>query len=170
MRLPQPVNLYERQSPFMSVIRGIIAFDPGKAGGFAHLAPGDGPEAIVLRPWTVEHELSDYLHQLNPAIYDAVVEDVPAFVSALTSNASSFKLGYNFGFIVGALRALKFPVHLVKPKEWQKGLQGLKPKMGYTDRKRMLKDNAVRFHPDLKVTNATADALLILDYWRRREK
>ena len=42
----------------MSVTRGIIAFDPGKAGGFAHLAPGDGPEAIVLRPWTVEHELS----------------------------------------------------------------------------------------------------------------
>ena len=147
---------------------GIIAFDPGKAGGLAHISPGDGPEAIVLRPWTVEHELSDYLHQINPAGYDAVVEDVPAFVSAVTSNASSFKLGYNFGYIMGCLRSLKFRTHLVRPREWQKGLQGLKPKMGYTDRKRMLKDNAVRLYPDLKVTHATADALLILNYWRNR--
>lgn len=147
---------------------GIIAFDPGKAGGLAHISPGDGPETIVLRPWTVEHELSDYLRQINPAGYDAVVEDVPAFVSAVTSNASSFKLGYNFGYIVGCLRSFKFRTHLIKPRDWQKGLQGLKPKMSYTARKRMLKDNAVRLYPDLKITNATADALLILNYWRNK--
>lgn len=144
---------------------GIIAFDPGRAGGLAHLAPGSGPSDIVLRPWTVEHELVEYLHGINPAGYDAVVEDVPAFVSAVTSNASSFKLGYNFGYIMGCLRALKFRVHLVKPQKWQKGLSGLKPKMGYTERKRMLKDNAVRMYPDLKITNATADALLVLHHF-----
>lgn len=145
-------------------MKGILAFDPGKGGGLAH-QPASG-DAIVLRPWTVEHELSDYLRSINPAGYDAVVEDVPAFVSSATSNASSFKLGYNFGYIVGCLRSLGFRTNLVKPKDWQKGLQGLKPKMGYTARKRMLKDNAVRLYPDLKVTNATADALLILEYWR----
>ena len=145
-------------------MKGILAFDPGKGGGLAH-QPASG-DTIVLRPWTVEHELSDYLRSINPAGYDAVVEDVPAFVSSTTSNASSFKLGYNFGYIVGCLRSLGFRTNLVKPKDWQKGLQGLKPKMGYTARKRMLKDNAVRLYPDLKVTNATADALLILEYWR----
>ena len=147
---------------------GIIAFDPGKAGGLAHIGPGEGLETIVLRPWTVEHELSDYLRELNPAGYDAVIEDVPAYVSAATSNASSIKLGYNFGYIMGCLRTLQFRAHLVKPREWQKGVQGLKPRMGYTERKRMLKDNAIRLYPDLKVTNATADALLILNYWRNR--
>jgi hypothetical protein len=55
---------------------------------------------------------------------------------------------------------------LVKPKEWQKGLVGLKSNMGYTARKRMLKDNAVRLYPNLKITNATADAVLIMEWAR----
>lgn len=143
---------------------GILAFDPGMSGGLAHLPPGLGPESIVLRPWTVEHELTEYLSSINPGGYTAVVEDVPSFVSSATSNASSFKLGYNFGYIMGNLRSMGFRTHLVKPKEWQKGLRGLKPRMSYPARKRMLKDNAVRMYPDLKITNATADALLILHY------
>lgn len=143
--------------------RGLIAFDPGKGGGFARM---DAEGAIDLRPWTAEYELTDQLRSLDPKAYEAVVEDVPVFVSSATSNASSFKLGYNFGYIVGSLRALGFPTHLVKPREWQKGIQGLRPKMGYTARKRCLKDNAIRLYPDLKITNATADAVLIMNYWK----
>ena len=119
---------------------------------------------IELHPFRVEHEYIDLIRDLDNKKYEAVVEDVPAFVSSATSNASSFKLGYNFGFIVGALRALRLPTHLVKPQIWQKGLQGLRPKLGYTDRKRILKDNAIRLYPDLKITNATADAVLIMDW------
>jgi hypothetical protein len=70
--------------------------------------------------------------------------------------------------LVGALRARRFPVELVKPREWQKGMRGLKPKMGYTDRKRTIKDNAARLYPGLRVTNATADAVMILD-WRLKQ-
>ena len=138
----------------------IVAFDPGKGGGVAYW---DG-ENFSLHKFTTE---SDYLEILesfdrNSRVY---VEDVPVFVAASTSNASSFKLGYNFGFIMGACRAFAFPVELVPPKKWQKGLQGLKPKMSYAARKRALKDNAIRMYPALKgITNATADALLILDY------
>ena len=87
----------------------------------------------------------------------------------MTSNASSFKLGQNFGFIIGASRALRFPTHLVKPQIWQKGLVGLKPKMGYTMRKRVLKDNAIRLFPDLKITNATADAVLIMSWYQNQQ-
>ena len=138
----------------------IVAFDPGKGGGVAYW---DG-ENFSLHKFTTE---SDYLEIMesfdrNSRVY---VEDVPVFVAASTSNASSFKLGYNFGFIMGACRAFAFPVELVPPKKWQKGLQGLKPKMSYAARKRALKDNAIRMYPALKgITNATADALLILDY------
>lgn len=142
---------------------GIIAFDPGKAGG-ACIRHEDG--TIELHPFRVEHEYIELIRELDRKKYEAVVEDVPAFVSSATSNASSFKLGYNFGFIVGALRALRLATHLVKPQVWQKGLQGLRPKLGYTDRKRILKDNAIRLYPDLKITNATADAVLIMDWYR----
>ena len=148
-------------------MNGIIAFDPGKGGGLAHLAPGSKDEDIVLRRWTVEHEFTDYVRTINPAGYDAVVEDVPVHVSTATSHASSFKLGYNFGYIVGTLRSMGFKTHLVKPREWQKGLSGLRPKMGYTDRKLCLKDNAARMYPTLKITHATADALLVLDWFRK---
>ena len=145
--------------------KGIAAVDPGVGGGMAIMHP-DG--SFDLRPWTVEHEHLDVVHGLNSEEYISVVEDVPAFVSAATSNASSFKLGYNFGFVVACFRAKKLETHLVKPQIWQKGLLGLKRNMGYTLRKRVLKDNAIRLYPDLKITNQTSDAVLILD-WARRE-
>jgi len=145
--------------------QGILAFDPGASGGWAWQAPNS--DLIELYSWRTETEFLEFLEPINPAGYLAVVEDVPAFVASATSNASSFKLGYNFGFLVGALRAKLFPVELVKPRDWQKGMRGLKPKMGYTDRKRTIKDNAARLYPNLKVTNATADAVMILD-WKVR--
>ncbi len=143
--------------------KGVIGIDPGKGGGMAIMHPDT---TFDLRPWTVEHELTDYLRDLNADDYEVYIEDVPPFVSAVTSNASSFKLGYNYGYIVGTVRALGFRTKLIKPKEWQKGLVGLKSNMGYTARKRMLKDNAVRLYPNLKITNATADAVLIMEWAR----
>ena len=144
--------------------KGVIAFDPGKAGG-ASVRHANG--SIELHSFKTESGYLEILQPLLPSSYEVVIEDVPAFVSSATSNASSFKLGYNFGFIVGMSRALGFATHLLRPQTWQKGLSGLKPKMGYTERKRMLKDNAIRLYPDLKITNATADAVLIMNYWDR---
>lgn len=146
----------------MSIGRGLLAFDPGLSGGWARQLPSSAD--IELYAWRTETEFLEFLEPINPSGYTAVVEDVPAYVSSMTSNASSFKLGYNFGFLVGALRAKRFPVELVKPREWQKGLRGLKPRMGYTDRKRAIKDNASRLYPGLKITNANADAVMILDW------
>lgn len=145
--------------------RGLIAFDPGASGGWAWQEPYG--ESVETYSFKTEADLLEFLIPINPAGYLAIVEDVPAFVASATSNASSFKLGYNFGFIIGALRAKRFPVELVKPKVWQKGLRGLKPKMGYTDRKRAIKDNASRLYPDVKITNATADAVMILDWAKK---
>lgn len=144
----------------------LAAFDPGKGGGVAY-CNGD---SFSLHKFTTE---SDYLEIMES--FDrysrVIVEDVPAYVSNATSNSSSFKLGYNFGFIVGACRAFAFPVELIGPKKWQKGLRGLKPKMGYAERKRAIKDNAVMLYPDLRksITNATADALMILHFALARD-
>ena len=141
----------------------ILAIDPGVGGGMA-LRRSTGE--IVLEKFTTESEFMSFVSVLGSRDKSNVcyIEDVPAYVSRATSNASSFKLGVNFGFEMGVIRGLGVPLHLVGPKKWQKGLRGLKPKMGYTDRKRCLVDNAKRLYPDLKVTNATADALLILNW------
>ena len=149
--------------------KGIIGVDPGKGGGACILRPETysvGPGTVDLKPWRIDHEFIDMMQSLSPEDYEVVIEDVPAFVSAATSNASSFKLGQNFGLILGTSRSLRFATHLVKPQIWQKGLIGLRPKMGYTLRKRILKDNAIRLFPDLKITNATADAVLIMNWYR----
>ena len=152
----------------------VLAVDPGVSGGMAMYRKWADSESITLCKWTTE---ADYLTFVSPLVNgsklyrgtEAVVEDVPPFVAAATSNASSFKLGFNFGFHVGALRSMAISTHLVRPKKWQAGLRGLKPNMGTTARKRTLKDNALRLYPNVEgITNATADALLILDWWLNR--
>ena len=131
------------------------------------MAYHDGSET-VSRKFTTESELLDFLSNVSsPDEVHCIVEDVPRFVSSATSSSSSFKLGYNYGFYVGALRSLGFRVDLVKPQVWQKGLPGLRPKISYTIRKRILKDIASRLFPKLKVTHAVADALLILDWYAK---
>lgn len=141
-------------------MKKVLAIDPGVNGGWAL---GDSLEITSLKSFTTEIEFIDFLS--SNEIDKAVIEDVPAFVSSVTSNASSFKLGYNYGFEVGAIRAQKISLDLVKPRIWQAGIKGLKPKMGYTQRKRLLADAARRIFPDQKVTQKNADALLILNWY-----
>tara|TARA_B100000902_G_scaffold383870_1_gene423287 strand:- start:310 stop:789 length:480 start_codon:yes stop_codon:yes gene_type:complete len=146
----------------------ILSIDPGRKGGFAYWRQSkDFLDQIELSKFTTESDFIDYVIRLDLTDLICVMEDVPVFVSPLTKNSDSFKLGYNMGFEMGCVRTLQIPVHLIKPKDWQKGLQGLRPKMGYSDRKRALKDNAVRLFPKLKgITHANCDALLILNYFR----
>lgn len=140
-------------------MKKILAIDPGVSGGWAY----KNGDSIKLRAFTTEIEFIDFLSSSD--VDKAIIEDVPAFVSAATSNASSFKLGYNYGFEVGAIRSQQISLDLVKPRIWQAGIKGLKPKMGYTQRKRLLTDAAKRIFPKEKVTQKTADAALILSWY-----
>lgn len=140
----------------------IIAVDPGKGGG---IAIGMGGQ-VNLHKFTTEGE---FLDLIGPASGNtvAVVEEVPPYVGKNIPSSSSFKLGYNYGFEVGALRARGFQVNLVRPQKWQKGLAGL-GKLSGAPRKRALRDNAVRLYPHLgRITLACADALLILHWFER---
>ena len=140
----------------------IVGIDPGKGGGLAYW---DG-KTVATRKFTTESDFLSFMVEEVYATSEVFIEDVPKFVCRKTSVTSAFTLGYNYGFHVGAARALDFSVRLVKPREWQKGL-GLKPKIGYAARKRYLKDVAKRLFPKVTVINAVADALLIMDYGRR---
>mgnify|MGYP006133822085 CR=1 FL=1 len=138
----------------------VVGIDPGMSGGVSVI---DSTGEVSVQKYTTESEFIAFMES-QPRESRVYIEDVPCFVSSVTSGASSFKLGYNYGFEVGVCRAFGFPVELVKPRAWQAGIPGLKPKMGYTFRKRLLKDVANRLFPQIKVTNAVADALLIMDY------
>ena len=141
-----------------------LAVDPGVSGGMA-LWERDGD--VTLRKFTTECEFIEYVRNLSGRCR-SVVEHVPKYVGNEMRASHSFTLGYNVGFEIGVLRALEIPVDLVRPQKWQHGLHGLKGKAG-APRKRLLKDHALRLYPGLKVTLATADALLILDHYLNGE-
>lgn len=69
---------------------------------------------------------------------------------------------------MGACAALCVPVELVTPQRWQKGMSvGVRAGLERADWKRKLKAQAERLFPGQRVTLATADALLILEWARR---
>ena len=142
-------------------MKAIIAVDPGKSGGYAISVDG----AIEAHPYRDETEFLEHVHELierpDLTAIEAAVEEVPKFVGRNIPCSTTFVLGYHYGWIVGALRALAIPVHLYRPQVWQKGLSGVREAKG-AKKKRVLRDHATRLFPSLKPTMATADAILIL--------
>ena len=98
------------------------------------------------------------LDGIDPIAY---LEHVTA--SPIMGKRSAFTFGHNFGQWETLLYCLNVRVELVKPQMWQRGIPGLSG----SDRKRALKAHAARLYPNLRVTGATQDALLILDYAKR---
>ena len=70
----------------------------------------------------------------------------------------------NWGFLKGVLTAFGYRIVLVQPKVWQAALGlGSATGMSKTEWKNKLKNRAEQLYPDIKVTLATADALLIYE-------
>lgn len=139
----------------------IIGIDPGANGGIAVLfedgrtwamgMPGDSELIGVLR---------DLSHADTPVQPVAFLELVGGYIGKGQPGSAMFRFGESFGFVRGVLQTLRIPTELVRPQVWQRGLPGVKGSEG-VKRKRLLKEHAARLFPDLKVTLATADALLI---------
>lgn len=141
-----------------------IGIDPGKSGGIAILYPtGD----VVAEKWTSEDEMVDILEEVARRWDCAQVTAYLELVHAMPGQGvtSMFSFGKNFGFWIGAVTALRIPLRLVRPQEWQKGVAGRQGLKG-TPLKRVLKAEAARRFPQVRVTNMTADALLIADWGR----
>lgn len=77
--------------------------------------------------------------------------------------ASSFTFGKNTGFIIGLLVALEIPYQEVTPQTWQKELNC----RSHGD-KNITKARAQSLFPRLYLTHATADAMLLAEYSRRK--
>lgn len=155
----------------------VLGVDPGKGGGFAVIDPDGNADAIKFPrvfPGDDQSEL-DYA-QLEAYFGDlrlhgcsvAFVERLVKYAGNNQSGSSSIVYGFNAGAVRGILEAQRWDIHQVIPIYWMRH---------FTDRssssfpsktawKNHLKDIAISLFPDVKVTLAISDALLIAEYGR----
>ena len=150
-----------------------IGIDPGKGGGVAWTF---GNDVHVKAMPDTEGDLRDFLNGVTTVLMEVVVviEDIPVYVPmpgtvpVAKQVSTAAKLHDNFGFLKGFLMARGAAMHTVKPQKWQKDL-GIGTKSGKPTKvwKNQLKNEAQKRFPGVKVTLATSDALLLLDYGTR---
>lgn len=149
----------------------IIGIDPGLSGGIAFIWKDCNRDTYKM-PAT-ESDLYDLLNTASgfegPVM--AYVEKVNA--GPKMGSSASFKFGQNVGAIRMACIAACIPLEYVSPQKWQKefGLivKGRGLGQGDTDKKNRNKARAQELFPELKITHAIADALLIAEYGRRQQ-
>ena len=143
-----------------------IGIDPGKSGGIAVIWPEGKPHAFKM-PET-DADLFDALREIKRY---SVAEDVPCRAALEKVHSmpgqgvtSSFTFGQGYGGLKMALTALGIPYVDVTPQKWQ-GAIGCMTKGD----KNISKAKAQAMFPEIKITHAIADALLIAE-WCRRQK
>lgn len=142
-----------------------IGIDPGTKGGMA--ISFDGRTIGCCESLSMDEldhlidELDSYLVNEHISI---VLESIPKFTGRIIPGSSALVLGRSWGLLEGIARGMKIPVIDVTPKVWQAPIPGLKNLTG-APRKRALRNYAHKRHPHLKPTLATADAILILDFY-----
>ena len=144
----------------------VVGIDPGKNGGIAVI--GDYGTYVNKMPDTLQ-DLWDMIeeisigdgHDSEPSLCRAYIEQIHS--SPQMGVVSAFTFGNGFGHLEMALTAAGIPFERVRPQVWQKAL-GCMTKGD----KNITKAKAQEMFPSLKVTHATADALLIAEYGKRQ--
>ena len=135
-----------------------LAIDPGLGGGLAWKT-----EFAVSQPEPMPETEADVVALIRSIAPDvAVIEDIPWMTGLRVNPAALSKLHRNCGVIHGCLLTLGVKTILAPPKVWQARF-GIAEK-DYKKRKNRLKAEAQRRYPSLKISLATADAVLILDW------
>lgn len=143
-----------------------LGIDPGASGGIAIIA-GNHVDAVAM-PDT-ERDVWHKIEAINIARdiggaesgrFFAIIEAVHSMPKQGVT--SSFTFGRSYGFLRGCLIASGIPFEEVTPQRWQRELGCLS--MGDKNR---TKARAQQLFPSLKITHATADALLLATYAQR---
>lgn len=147
----------------------IIAIDPGKSGGIVIFSIDNNKVIEVIKmPETPLGILEIFSAYSNESVcYMEKVGGLPGM-----GGSSMFNFGKGFGHLEMALLSTKIPNIEVTPQKWQKALQlGTRGTKTSTEWKNKLKIKAQQLYPSVgKITLATSDALLILEYARLTEK
>jgi len=164
-----------------------IGIDPGYSGGIGviqsnNLLPGSLMVEAHKMPAT-EMDIVDLLQsiygyspELNVFCYLEKAQAFPGGTKLISCPrcrtvmktrqaqgvSSTFKFGMQYGTLKGILTALKIPFELIRPIDWQRALGCLTK-----GDKNVSKMKAQQLFPDLKITHAKADALLIAEFCRR---
>lgn len=136
----------------------IIGIDPGSSGGVAFIFENGEVEAFKM-PDT-ERDILDLLSSTGDEKPVVFLEKVHTMKGQGIASSGKFMQGY--GLLRGIVTALKYPLYDVTPQKWQKSLSCLSG-----GNKNVTKQAAQQLFPQLKITHATADALLIAEYGRR---
>lgn len=137
-----------------------LGIDPGYSGAAALLDASGGLVGTIKLDST-ERDVADFLaHCRESDDVFAILERVHAFPKQGVS--SVFRFGMSYGFLRGALIALRIPFEEATPRKWQTLLGCLSG-----GDKNVTKARAQQLFPGIKVTHAIADALLIAEYCRR---
>jgi len=146
-----------------------VGIDPGQTGGIAFIQNG---QAWAYKMPTTERDVLETLGEAWSLLPEhttvvAFLEKVHAMPAPQKGrpgrgSKANWALGQNYGFLRGCLTALRIPFHDVAPNTWQKAL-------GCQTRgdKNVSKQAAQQLFPDIKITHAIADSLLIAEYGRR---
>lgn len=143
----------------MRTTDAFIGIDPGVSGGISLVS--DSLSYGVPMPKT-EADIAQVIRELrdsHSAVF-CLIEKVHAMPKQGVS--STFTFGKNYGFLRGCLSTLKVPFEDVTPRKWQQSLGCLSG-----GDKNVTKQKAQQLFPELKITHAIADALLIGEYGRR---
>jgi hypothetical protein len=139
-----------------------IGIDPGLSGGIAFVPETGTPWAFKM-PET-DRDLLDLLSD-NISLHTATALLELVHSSPQMGVKSAFTFGEGYGRLQAVLTALRVPYERIRPQAWQKAMGCLTK-----GDKNVSKRRAQELFPTLKVTHATADALLIAEYNRRTAK
>jgi len=139
----------------------IIGIDPGKNGSIAWIT--DGKPCVEKMPDTLS-DLWELIRDISCGFPCGKSSECRAYVESVHSSPqmgvkSAFTFGNGFGHLEMALTAAGIPFERVRPQAWQKALGCLTG-----GDKNVSKRRAQELFPQLKITHATADALLIAHY------
>lgn len=157
-----------------SSIQVYIGVDPGQVGGIASICVGTRLQIVEAVPMPAT-ELDVWMVLENVDWKDAqgckaIIEKVHSFPGQGVS--STFKFGVGYGGLRMALTASRIPFEAISPNRWQRGL-GIRPKKKSETTARWknhLRGIAQQLFPKVDVTLKTADALLIAEYCRRKDR
>jgi hypothetical protein len=138
-----------------------IGIDPGQSGGIAITRLGGYAEAFKM-PDT-EADTAELLRDLKERADFALCAIESVHSMPKQGVASSFKFGRSYGFLRGLLIGLQIPFEEITPQVWQKEMN-----CRTGGDKNVSKSKAQQLWPNLKITHALADALLIAEALRRR--
>lgn len=156
----------------------VIAIDPGKAGG---IAAGAVRGVRLVSAWPMPPTLHDQVDLLRKiqgwALKEpggecfAYVEQVGTAPPGKKSARAMRLLTEHFGELKGILATLPISFEAVPSGRWQGAMDVRRPRGAPeetpTAKKNRHKAKAQELFPQLEITHAKADALLIMEYGRR---